>query len=309
MVSVIIPTYNRHAFLADAIDSVLAQTYTDLEVIVVDDGSTDSTALMVKERFGPDPRVRYFYQNNAERCVARNRGIAESRGEFLAFLDSDDLWLPSKIEKQVRLFADNPDVGMVYSWWSDIDVDGNHLQDNGWMGMEGQTHGLIFRQLLQGNILSLATSVVRRSVINDVGGFTLNPGLLCFEDWELWTRISYKHRIEFVPEPLALLRTHPGNTRKAVTPQVYSEYLGETFRYVDKQDASTVGRLACQFYMDMFRDLISKSNREDAKDCLIRALRLGLPHRFVLEMLRRKRACLRFVTAGLLPGFKSYSIR
>src|SRR5689334_23008717 len=109
-VSVIVPTFNSARFLCEAIGSVHAQTYKDYEIIIVDDGSTDDTQNVVKEL---DKPCKYFYQNNAGPSVARNYGISESSGEFVAFLDADDAWLPGKLEMQIRLFDRHPEVGAV----------------------------------------------------------------------------------------------------------------------------------------------------------------------------------------------------
>ena len=118
MVSVVIPTHNRVEFIGETVDSVLAQTYTDLEVIIVDDGSSDGTGDYIRSRYADDSRVRYIWQENAERSAARNRGIDEARGEFVAFLDSDDLWLPKKLELQMQIMEARPEVVMVLGWTS-----------------------------------------------------------------------------------------------------------------------------------------------------------------------------------------------
>ncbi|WP_201352030.1 glycosyltransferase family 2 protein [Hydrogenimonas urashimensis] len=110
-VSVIIPTYNRRRYLDEAIESVLAQRYEPLELIVVDDGSTDGTQEIVARY----PFIRYIYQENAGQAAARNRGIREATGEFLAFLDSDDLWMPGKLRRQVAYLQDHPHVQMLFA--------------------------------------------------------------------------------------------------------------------------------------------------------------------------------------------------
>ena len=127
-VSVIVPTYNRREWLCEAIDSILAQTYGDLEVIVIDDGSTDGTGGALRERYGD--RIRYRWYGNAGVSAARNRGIELARGEFVAFLDSDDLWLEPKVEKQVHYLDEHPEVGAVFcqGWWMD---EAGHSDENG----------------------------------------------------------------------------------------------------------------------------------------------------------------------------------
>lgn len=133
-VSVIIPTYNRKAFLLEAINSVLAQTYQDFEVIVVDDGSTDGTHEIVESI--EDPRVRYLYQENAGRSAARNRGLVDAAGEHVAFLDDDDLYLPDKLSSQVAFLQTHPDVGLVAGGAELIDEHGDAMGD--WRTWEEQ---------------------------------------------------------------------------------------------------------------------------------------------------------------------------
>lgn len=121
LVSVVIPSFNRAYCIRKAVDSVLAQTHQDLEIIIVDDGSTDDTANVIHEAYGADPRVRYLYQNNQGVAPARNVGLREAKGDFIALLDSDDIWLPWKIEAQLQCLAAIPEAGMV---WTDMDAFG-----------------------------------------------------------------------------------------------------------------------------------------------------------------------------------------
>ncbi|MDF2765542.1 MAG: glycosyltransferase family 2 protein, partial [Rhodospirillales bacterium] len=121
LVSVVIPAFNAERFLARTLDSVSRQTYSALEIIVVDDGSLDGTAGIVRQQAALDPRVRLIRQENAGVAAARNRGIAESDGCFVAPLDADDLWHPQKIELQLRRFEERPSAGLVYCWSIGID--------------------------------------------------------------------------------------------------------------------------------------------------------------------------------------------
>ena len=112
LVSVVIPTYNRATELPSAIESVLGQTYPSVEVIIVDDGSTDGTEALIQTRF---PRVRYLRQSNRGPAAARNAGIKAASGPYIAFLDSDDRWMPQKLERQIGLLRERPEVGLVFS--------------------------------------------------------------------------------------------------------------------------------------------------------------------------------------------------
>jgi glycosyltransferase involved in cell wall biosynthesis len=124
LVSVIVPTYNRAFCISRAIDSVGAQTWSNWEVVIVDDGSTDDTARLIASSYGHDPRIRYVYQKNAGVSAARNAGIRESRGDYVAFLDSDDVWKPWKLEVQLACFKYFPEVGMVWTNFEAMDTAG-----------------------------------------------------------------------------------------------------------------------------------------------------------------------------------------
>ncbi|HCA58980.1 MAG TPA: hypothetical protein DEP46_13490, partial [Blastocatellia bacterium] len=133
LVSAIIPNYNYARYVGEAVESALGQTYPNIEVIVVDDGSTDNS-LEVLEQYRD--RIKIIAQKNSGVCVARNRGVAESEGEYIAFLDADDVWLPEKIEKQVEKFASGKDLGLVHVGVIDIDASGDELASH-LNGMEG----------------------------------------------------------------------------------------------------------------------------------------------------------------------------
>jgi glycosyltransferase involved in cell wall biosynthesis len=124
LVSVVIPTYNRAYCVARTIDSALAQSHQNLEILVVDDGSKDDTAAVIRARYGREPRVRYVFQENTGVSGARNHGMAESQGEFVALLDSDDIWFPWKIEAQLAVLRNFPEAGMVWSDMEAIDAEG-----------------------------------------------------------------------------------------------------------------------------------------------------------------------------------------
>jgi glycosyltransferase involved in cell wall biosynthesis len=204
-VSVIIPCYNYGRFVGDAVESVLAQTLSPHEVIVVDDGSTDETA-RVLARFGE--RIRVVYQKNQGVATARNAGVAHATGDLFAFLDADDVWLPAKLEKQVRRFAGEPDLGLVHCGVLEVDAAGKPLRllldgMEGWVAEEL----LLFRRnvILGGG----SAMVVSRAAFNATGGF--DDRLPPTEDWDLWYRLARRHRVGFVPEVLVQYRCHGSN--------------------------------------------------------------------------------------------------
>lgn len=272
LISVIIPTYNRAPFIGGTVDSVLAQTLGSLEVVVVDDGSTDGTTELVRSRYAAEPRVRCVWQDNAERSVARNTGIRMARGGWLAFLDSDDQWRPDKLAKQMAVLESDPSFIMVHCAYSRIDESAGVSEDVVIPDGEGLVSGNIFWSLIEANPVSSATPVIRRAVVERCGGFTLNPRLLCFEDWDLWTRVAYHGRVAYVPEPLAIHRIHPGNTERPVTGAVYRQFIASMLGTVGRSDAMRVRDVAAGRFME----LLCAAMRDSGVAAGRRELREGL---------------------------------
>jgi glycosyltransferase involved in cell wall biosynthesis len=196
-ISVIIPAWNRAREVCRAIDSALAQTLPPLEVIVVDDGSTDETP-EVLARYGD--RIRVLRQDNQGVAAARNAGIAAARGDLLAFLDSDDVWLPRKLELQAARIDADPGLGLVHCG-VEFEGTGIHLD-----GMEGPVASEILR-LDRSVILGHGSGVmVPRRVAEEVGGF--DPRMRVSEDWDFCYRVASRYRIGFVAEVLVLIARH-----------------------------------------------------------------------------------------------------
>ena len=203
-VSAIILTYNRAHMVTEAIDSVLKQSFKDFELIVVDNYSSDNTESVVKSY--NDKRIRYFkHQNNGFIGVNRNYGIKKSRGEYIAFLDDDDLWLPKKLEKQVELLDSNKELGLVYSDTYIMDSNGN-LRENTYFRRIKPARGNAFNELLQDNFIPMLTVVIRREMLSKVGIF--NPRYKIALDYDLWLRIAEHYPIDFIEQPLAKYRVH-----------------------------------------------------------------------------------------------------
>lgn len=203
LVSIVIPTFNRAPLLKRSIKSVLNQTYLNFEVIVVDDCSKDSTESVVKG-FN-DNRIRYIrHEKNQGAPAARNNGILASEGEYIAFQDSDDQWLPTKLEKQVKSFNfAHRDLGVVYTSFWRIDQGKKTLIPSAEIE---QTEGNIFRSLLRKNFVSTPTAVVRKECFEKVGMFENIPRL---QDWELWLRIAKCYRFKHLSEPLVIAYRQP----------------------------------------------------------------------------------------------------
>jgi glycosyltransferase involved in cell wall biosynthesis len=210
LVSVIIPTYNRADFLGQALDSALGQTYKRMEIIVVDDGSTDQTAQLLDTY---RKHIRYIYQEHSERSKARNLGITESSGEYIAFLDSDDLWLPEKVECQVKILRKDRSIGVSYTGVQYMNEDGSPYEGKiCWAGLERRRRYL-YEDLMTRNVISGSASSVllRRDCLDVAGGFdeTMNA---C-EDMDLWRRLALCCRFHKIDLPLVKLRIHPSNTQ------------------------------------------------------------------------------------------------
>ena len=200
-VSIIIPTYNRADLLREALDSVLAQTYQEFELLVVDDGSTDNTRELVA---GYGERTAYVFQENRGVSSARNLGIQSSTGEFIAFLDSDDLWLPEKLEQQVTIMEQHPDLQLCHTEeiWIRRGVRVNPKKKHKKHG------GYIFHYCLPLCVISPSSVLIRRTLFEKVGYFDEN--LPACEDYDLWLRITKDYPVYFIENPLLIKRGgHP----------------------------------------------------------------------------------------------------
>ena len=202
-ISVIIPTYNYGRFLRETIDSALAQTYPALEIIVIDDGSSDDTPQILAE-YGD--RIRAIRQNNQGVGAARNTGIAAARGEYLSFLDSDDVWNPGKLEMEIARFEADPSLGMVHCGAESFDTAGNTVKVS-LTGMEGWVAPELLR--LDREVIAAPGSgtMVPKRVAEEVGGYDdrLQPS----EDWDFCYRIAVRYRVGFVDTVLVRYRLHP----------------------------------------------------------------------------------------------------
>jgi len=206
-VSVIVPTYNRANLIGEAIDSVLSQTFGDFELIVVDNYSTDNTESVVKSYL--DKRIRYYKNHNHGLVsVSRNFGIEKSGGEYIAFLDDDDLWLPQKLEKQLLLMDSHRELGLVYSDRHSIDSNGNLVGETCFRSVK-PFRGHVFNELIVVNFIPQLTVLVRRQVLDMVGAFNLKYKIA--QDYDLWLRIAVRYPIDFTEEPLAEYRIHGGS--------------------------------------------------------------------------------------------------
>lgn len=218
-ISVVIPCFNAERFVAATLRSVLGQGVQGLEVIVVDDGSSDASAAVVATSF---PQVRLIRQANAGVAVARNTGIEAARGRLVAFVDADDIWLPGKLQAQLALLASTPGARMCYTaWevWHSLDPQPEpallarlSAQPGGAGSAWDGASGWIYPELLLDCVVWTSTVLAERSLFAEVGVF--DPGLRIGEDYDLWLRASRVTPILRVPRPLALYRMHPASLTK-----------------------------------------------------------------------------------------------
>lgn len=224
LVSTIIPTYNRAELTERAVHSVLSQTYTDLEAIIVDDGSSDDTRDRVKALQQVDHRIKYFYHDiNRGAQAARNTGVDAARGQYLAFLDSDNEWLPRKLEKQMALFSDKSDsLGVVYCGYLKVSTGGDVLTE-----YMPRYRGLIYKQTLGDWLTDTSTIVVRKDILEKIHGF--NDKVRAYHEWDLCIRLARECEFDFVPECLTIYHEH-------ALPSISKDYLRDVHGYGDVID-------------------------------------------------------------------------
>lgn len=209
-VSVVMTCYKYAHFLPFAMDSVLGQTYRNVELIMINDGSPDNTD-EVMQRYLSDPRVVYIKQENAGQTVAKNVGIKAATGEFIAFLDADDIWHPQKLEKQLPLL-ENPEIGIVYSTMDFINEQGEKIPYRV-SELSTPRTGRITEHLFVDNIVPFSAAVARRECFDKVG--LMDTSLRMAIDWDLWLRMSVFFLFDFVDEPLLSYRVgHAGQMSK-----------------------------------------------------------------------------------------------
>ena len=196
-ISVIIPVYNTEKYLEKCIQSVCNQTYQNLEIICVDDGSTDGTVELVAS--WKDSRIRYVRQENQGAPTARNHGVAHAVGKLIAFQDSDDCWYPNKLEKQMEYWRKHSDYSMIYSAYMLRRQNGESVRVP-YAGTWGELEGDIFETLLVNNCIGTPTMLMNKECFLELGGFKRE--MECLEDWDFALRFAEKYGIGFVDEPL-----------------------------------------------------------------------------------------------------------
>jgi glycosyltransferase involved in cell wall biosynthesis len=245
-VSVVLAAFNAENRIEATLSSILGQAFTDFEILVIDDGSTDGTVDVLRRACVADPRIRWFTQANSGPGAARNRGIREARGELIAFMDHDDLWHPEKLSLQVAILDAQPDLAVVMCYSTVIGEDGISL---GWR-LGGEAHGKVYDEMIEWDMVSGGSVVmVRRSALNAVGHF--DEKLRYREDWDLWIRLSRQFKFGTVSRTLVGFTRHARNSSRD-----YEEMAREGERVLRKTlaDDPDIGEARIRFCLarDMF---------------------------------------------------------
>ena len=287
-ISVIIPSYNRKNYIKESIESIRAQSYQDFEIIVVDDGSTDGTLDILKD-YGSE--IHLIQQKHGERAMARNKGIEESKGDYIAFLDSDDIWLPEKLSLQLEVMESSAQVVCVYGSCLRMDEKSRPLptaqrQKKGYSGD-------VFLKLLKRNFVPSPTPLIRRSCFEKSCRFNTKYAL--YEDWACWLQIAKMGDFHFIPQALASYRVHPKQSVKLASPEVIENstlsVLEDTFTQFPVKERHKKEALALAYLRSAYWYLVDKQTLK-AREALKKALKhdpffLRKPHWLILGIFAR----------------------
>lgn len=271
LISVIIPTHNRLPFLKRAVDSVINQTFKNIEIIIVDDGSTDGTEKLYQAT--EDRRIRYVRIDKPRGGnFARNIGVENSRGDLIAFLDDDDEWLPNKLERQLFLFSMNASVGLVYTGIEVINVPNRSSYH-----IKPRLKGDLSKAILTYNYIGTTSSVMlRKNVFNDAGCFDIDMPQL--QDYDLWIRICQICKIDFVSESLIKYYVHSNGTQ--VTSSISKNQ--SAIEIIDRKYEKLFEKLSdrekrmrfCQRYNAMGKRLLNNGDRAKSREYFFQSFRL-----------------------------------
>ncbi len=262
LVSVVIPARNRGQYILQALDSVFAQTFTDYEIIVVDDGSTDNTRELLTPLIQKGA-VRYERQEAKGVSAARNHGIRLAHAPYIAFLDSDDLFLPTKLEKQLGVFSSEKDLGFVHCSFSKFDDEGRNLGLRDTSRFQGQIYP---DMLLEWSVLmAMPCMLMRAEVLKEVGGF--DEQMTWAEDLDLWRRIARRYRVGVVPEALVKVRVHATSTSydKTRGSHGFERYLEKAFAEDSNLSEDFRKRATAKMYAKLAQNLLGEGGADQMK--------------------------------------------
>jgi len=283
-ISVVIPTYNRAELLIQALRSVLQQTFQDFEIIIVDDGSTDDTKKRIAFLLA-DARLKYICQENLGPSAARNAGIRESYGEYISFLDSDDIWAPDKLQKQLGAIRASDEFDVVYCDFFKIDVNGKVLPEQ-WV--RPKSRGTLYEDLMYGNVIAGSDSAVliRANCFSEVGMF--DEELPSYEDQDMWRRISIKYKFLFLNEKLVFVRLHPSHTHIQNDPEQMTigamRYLKKIYIDTPEIFRHHLPNVFYNIYLRTISSLLTKNKYYKATLCSVKILSLAPKYWFLFGL-------------------------
>lgn len=293
-VDVVMPVRNGAAFIAESLDSILAQTLPPARIIVSDDGSTDATAEIVKSYAARDPRIEFLPSAGHGVSSARNRGIIRSTAEFIAFCDADDLWMPDKLEKQMAVFAaGSRKIGAVHCNYTHINDDGSPRPQD--IPVPPKKRGnicldMLFHQYVLSG--SASAAVVRRSALDEAGYF--DERLFLGEDADVWIRIAEKYEWDFSPDTLVAIRVHNASAQRRVDRQRDWKYLFQRLILLNKWYGK----------VEFPASLLPELRQDVARICLRRFFAPPA----VIRLYRQLKSSDLRLARDLFPDFRAYSL-
>ncbi|OJF90672.1 glycosyltransferase family A protein [Alkalibacterium sp. 20] len=273
MISVVIPTHNRADLLERAVKSVKEQTIRDLEIIVISDGSTDDTDLVVNKMMEQDDRIHFItYKTPQGANTARNKGIEAASHDYIAFLDDDDEWLPTKLEKQLNVFQSNKDIGLVYTGSNLIYVHEETAYDN----IPSESGDLAHKILFKNSIGTTSTVMVKKEILEKSGYF--DTELAALQDYDLWIRVSQLTQIGVVEEPCINYYNYTG--KKQISQQT-SKYIS-AIEYIENKHRELFSTLSeketkvrkSNFYMLLANKAMRNNSKKEAVRFSVKAFSL-----------------------------------
>jgi glycosyltransferase involved in cell wall biosynthesis len=242
LVSIIIPAFNAELFISEAIESVLKQNYKNIEIIIVNDGSTDHTRTIIERYAANDARIKLFSQNNSGQGAARNAGIINSKGDYVAFLDADDVWLVTKIEKQINYFRKHEDVGMVHTYRKIAGEKGIIDYQNWQKSKIKNLNGNIYKKILAGNWICASSVMIKKEVLQKLGYFDESRKISGNEDWDMWIRTAKEYNVGYIDEPLTMYRDHRNGVSKNIENHMNSAYevVSKSYKTYSEKDKTTL---------------------------------------------------------------------
>lgn len=247
-VSINLCCYNSERYLRETLESVINQTYQDWELVIINDGSTDSTEAIVKEYTDQGFPIVYYYQENHGLGYSRNEALKRSSGKYIAFIDHDDVWMPEKLERQLAIFENDTDVDFVYTNYY---VTRNKRRKIRFK--KKQPEGYVFENFLFNYPVHVSTAMVRRKAFEKLN-YLFNPNLHLTEEYDVFMRILYNHKAAYIGEPLATYRRHPDMTSATKEVRLIQETISviETFKLLDQDFEKK--------YAGILRNIANKNN-------------------------------------------------